>query len=891
MKTTPLVSRLLRTGALLALPFLATGLHAQAQFAGTYTGTVNTKVTAPVIGSIESGAGAYIATVSAAGGFDLGGGLLTGTVSAAGAVTITGGTSLASLGIRSATIANNQLSSAYGDVLGNGTTQFKLNGSTSFTAASGGGTGGGGTGGGTATAWQNGSFEGGPNPGAAWITLSVGSTAINGWTVTSGSVDYIGTAWSSSHGTRSLDLSGISAGTIAQTFTTTAGVAYTVTFDYAGNPGYGAGTGVKRTRVSVNNTAGTSQDYTFDTTGRTLANMGWTTQTFIFTASAATTTLSFASQEDSAYGPALDNVKLNGSSGETSSVAAAAGTTTVTGTTAATAPASLTSYRNKVGSTFEFTVTGTASGSAWGTDVYTDDSNVGVAAVHAGVLGAGQTKVVTVYILPGQASYTASTRNGVTTGAWGAWSGSFSFAGGTGASGTATAAPSLAVSASTVNVARTISFGSSLVLTVPISGVGPFTYQWFLNGIALSGATSASYSLASVTAANVGTYSVRVTNSAGSSTIAAGSVAVSGTAVGVPVINLQPFNKVVSPGGTFALATSATGSGLSYLWFRNLLALTGETGSVLLRQNVNANDAGSYTVRVSNSFGSITSAPAIVTLDANAAVIANISVRVAAVEGQLITLGFTIAGAGKKRLLIRAVGSGLEPYLPGADLMKDPTLTVFEGTTAIPGFTNNDWSSSLASTFAAIGAFPLTTGSKDAAIVVDLDASATGRGYSVQGKGTGTNGTSGIVLLEIYDLGNPTGASKLSNVSVLSRAAFGDSTLILGLVLRGSGQRTLLVRGVGPSLAAYGVTDRLTDPKLSVIDVNQRTVISNLDWGQADYLSELVLATNYVTPFALADRSTDAATLALLEAGSYTIPVVGQDGGTGQTLIEVYEVP
>ncbi|MSU23907.1 MAG: DUF642 domain-containing protein [Opitutus sp.] len=647
---------------------------------------------------------------------------------------------------------------------------------------------------------------------------------------------------------------------------------------------------MKRTRVSVNNTAGTSQDYSFDTTGRTLANMGWTTQTFTFTASAATTTLSFASQENSAYGPALDNVRLNGSSGETSAVAAAAGTTTVTGTTAATAPVSLTSYRNKVGSTFEFTVTGTASGSVWGTDVYTDDSNVGVAAVHAGVLTAGQTKIVTVYIIPGQASYAASTRNGVTTGAWGAWSGSFSFAGGTGATGTATAAPLLAVAASTVNVARTISFGSSLVLTVPITGVGPFSYLWFLNGIAISGATSASYSLASVTAANVGTYSVRVTNSAGSSTIAAGSVAVSGSAVGVPVINLQPFNKIVSPGGTFAIATSATGAGLSYQWFRNLIALAGETGPVLLRQNVNANDAGSYTVSVTNSLGSITSAPAAVTLDPNAAVIVNISVRVAAVAGQIITPGFTIAGTGKKRILIRAVGPGLTQFnLPAADVMGDPALTVFEGSTAIPGFSNNDWNSSLASTFAAVGAFGLPVGSKDAGIVVDLDASATGRGYTVQV--TGNNGTAGIVLLEIYDLGNPTGASKLTNVSVLSRAATGDSTLILGLVLRGSGQRTLLVRGVGPSLVAFGVGDRLTDPKLTVIDGNQRNVISNLDWGQADYLSELVLASNYVGAFALLDQSKDAGTLALLDSGSYTIPVVGQDGGTGQALVEVYEVP
>ena len=383
-----------------------------------------------------------------------------------------------------------------------------------------------------------------------------------------------------------------------------------------------------------------------------------------------------------------------------------------------------------------------------------------------------------------------------------------------------------------------------------------------------------------------------MTNAAGFTDIAAGSIAISGTAVGVPVINLQPLNKTVSPGGTFALATNATGAGLAYQWFRNGVALAGETGAVILRSGVNSGDAGNYTVRVTNSLGSITSAAGTVTLDANASVIVNISVRVSATAGQLITPGFTIAGTGKKRLLIRAVGPELAKFgLPAADVMADPKLTVFEGATAIPGLTNDDWSSSLASTFAAVGAFPLSTpGSKDAALVVELDASATGRGYTVQV--TGNNNSAGVVLLEVYDLGNTTGASKLTNVSVLTKAGTGSSTLILGLVIRGSGQRTLLVRGVGPTLTSlFGIPGTLVDPKLTIVDGNQRSVLTNLDWGQADYLSELVLASNFVGAFALQDQSKDAATLTLLDPGSYTIPVVGQDDGTGTAIVEVYEVP
>ena len=889
----PFFAGLLALGSLLLAPVV----HAQAQFAGTYIGTMNTRITVPILGATESSFGFYSATVSTTGAFNLNNGQLTGTVSASGAVTISGGTSFTLFGLTSASITGTTLSSAYGPntAASNNTSAYRINPSTGFTAApgssSGGGSGGGS--GGTTTAWQNGSFEGGPNPGSSWLTLAAGATSINGWTVVAGSVDYMGTAWPASAGTRSIDLSGASAGTLAQTFTTTAGTSYTVAFDFAGNPGYGAGTGVKRMRVSVNNTAVTGQDYSFDTTGKTLSNLGWTTQTFTFTASAASTTLTFTSQDNSAYGPVIDNVRLNGSVGDTgSAAAAAAGTTTVTGTTAITAPLSLTGYRNKVGQTFEFSVTGVSSGGVWGTDVYTDDSTIGRAAIHAGVIRVGETKVLTITILPGQATYSASTRNGETTASWGAWGGSFSFAGGSGATGTATAVPALAVSAATVNVARSVAYGSPLLLTVPISGVGPFTYQWFLNGLAIQGATAASYSLASVTAANSGTYSVRVGNSAGNTTIAAGSVAVSGVSAGVPSITLQPFNKAVSPGGTFALATSASGAGLTYQWFRNGLTLAGETGPVLLRTNVNSGDAGSYTVRVSNTAGFITSSAATVTLDPNATVIANISVRIAATAGQIISPGFTIAGTGKKRVLIRAVGPSLTNFgFSSADVMSDPKLAVFEGSTALPGLDNNDWSAALAPSFAAVGAFPLTQGSKDAAVIVELDASGSGRGYTAQV--TGNANSAGVVLIEVYDLGNVTGASKLTNVSVLTRASTGNSTLILGIVLRGTGQRTLLVRGVGPSLSAapFNIGGTLTDPQLSIVDSNQRTVIANTDWGQADYLSELVLAANYVGAFPLVDQSKDSATLALLEPGGYTVPVVGQDNGSGLAIVEIYEVP
>lgn len=91
-------------------------------------------------------------------------------------------------------------------------------------------------------------------------------------------------------------------------------------------------------------------------------------------------------------------------------------------------PGNLQAYRGRDNETFYFRVTGRTSGAVWGTDVYTDDSMLAVAAVHAGVLQADETGVVAVTILPGQSSYRASIQNGVTTSQWGQWDGSFSVA-------------------------------------------------------------------------------------------------------------------------------------------------------------------------------------------------------------------------------------------------------------------------------------------------------------------------------------------------------------------------------------------------------------------------------------------------------------------------------
>ena len=88
-------------------------------------------------------------------------------------------------------------------------------------------------------------------------------------------------------------------------------------------------------------------------------------------------------------------------------------------------PGTLTNFRGQVGKSFVFEVTGGMNGSCWGTGVYTDDSTLATACVHAGVLKVGQKGLVKVTVLPGQASYPSSTQHGVNSGSWNAWNGSF----------------------------------------------------------------------------------------------------------------------------------------------------------------------------------------------------------------------------------------------------------------------------------------------------------------------------------------------------------------------------------------------------------------------------------------------------------------------------------
>jgi choice-of-anchor C domain-containing protein len=152
---------------------------------------------------------------------------------------------------------------------------------------------------------QNGSFEIGTDPGGFSVVYE-GSGQIASWNVTNGSVDYIGTFWQAQDGSRSIDMSGSSAGTMAsQTFVTEIGQNYLVSFWMAGNPD--GPPPIKSMDVLFD---GVARNFEFDNTGKTRQNMGWEKHTFVATATGTTSTLTFRSLTNGVYGPALDNVSV-----------------------------------------------------------------------------------------------------------------------------------------------------------------------------------------------------------------------------------------------------------------------------------------------------------------------------------------------------------------------------------------------------------------------------------------------------------------------------------------------------------------------------------------------------------------------------------------------------
>ena len=169
---------------------------------------------------------------------------------------------------------------------------------------------------------------------------------------------------------------------------------------------------------------------------------------------------------------------------------------------------------------------------------------------------------------------------------------------------------------------RTNNAATAASFSVVLSGTAPFAYQWqkagvnMTNGGVISGSTTATLNISSVTNGNAGAYDVVITNSFGSITSAVATLTV------VPLtITAQPASRTNLSGTNASFSVSASGSGtLTYQWLKEGASLTNSThisgskGSALTVSNILAADAGVYSVVLTNIYGAVTSSPANLTV-------------------------------------------------------------------------------------------------------------------------------------------------------------------------------------------------------------------------------------------------------------------------------------
>lgn len=263
----------------------------------------------------------------------------------------------------------------------------------------------------------------------------------------------------------------------------------------------------------------------------------------------------------------------------------------------------------------------------------------------------------------------------------------------------------------------------------------------------------------------------------------------------------------------------------------------------------------------------------------------NISSRAIVGAGdKLLIAGVVVADTAGKRYLSRAVGPGLGAF-GAAGFVPDPQLGIFAAN-GVELFRNNGWETGPDATripgFAkVVGAFPLAAGSLDSALASEVPAGA----YTVQI--TTPTQTSGIALAELYELDSN---GRTVNLSTRAFVRTGDGVLIGGFVVAGAAHKRMLIRAVGPTLAAFGVTNALRDAELTVYS-GSTPVAVNDRWHANENLAALEAASRNAGAFALNANSEDAALLVTLPPGAYTVEVKGKDGGEGVALLEIYEVP
>lgn len=343
--------------------------------------------------------------------------------------------------------------------------------------------------------------------------------------------------------------------------------------------------------------------------------------------------------------------------------------------------------------------------------------------------------------------------------------------------------------------------------------------------------------------------------------------------------DLRPGNRVV-------VTPTVFGTGpFTYEWRAldggALPAVT--TARSLVFENFSAANLGRYQLRVTGPGGTTSSGPVDLTPAYHPRLLALSGRGVLADGEETLIAGWSAAQAGYT--LVRAVGPSLAQY-GVTGFAADPSLTVFD----LAGkalLTNDDWTPDFETVFAQTGASPLLAGGKDAAAKDYLNGLQT---LHLANRG----GARGVALAEIYDAGNSPWSNRLIALSLRGFAGRDSETLTGGFVLddpaRFGRPIRVLVRALGPTLAQYGLTRALADPRLTLHRADGSVVATNDNWSSgadAAVLAATMRALGLAVPAA---GGKDAALELDLPPGAYTAQITAADGATGVGLLEIYRV-
>ena len=252
----------------------------------------------------------------------------------------------------------------------------------------------------------------------------------------------------------------------------------------------------------------------------------------------------------------------------------------------------------------------------------------------------------------------------------------------------------------------------------------------------------------------------------------------------------------------------------------------------------------------------------------------NISTRLGVLAGDNAGIGgFIVTGPDPKVVIVRGIGPSLGGFGVG-DPLADPTLELHAGDGSTIA-TNDNWKSDQQAEIEETGLAP--TNDSESAIVATLPADGASYTAVLRGK----NGTTGIGLIEAYDLDSAAN-SQLANISTRGFVNVGDNAMIGGFIL-GGGTAEVIVRAIGPSLTAFGVAGALQNPTLELYDIFGTLLDSNDDWKDSQ---ETEISATGLAP----SDAKESAILTTLGPGAYTAVVRGQGSTTGVGLVEIYNL-